>query len=271
VAGLLGAEWLKLRKRWMPRILLSILIVICALIFWGLGSSHNRSDLYFPRGLLVASVICTSVGTFLWPILAASWAGNEYGWGTIRMILSRRPNRIEYLAASLGVLVIAAGLALLAVLVVELVAALIVAAATGQTFVQTSGLASNFAGDVVKDYLASWYTMAFFVVLSYAAATVFRSGGVGIGIGIGFTVGQIIISGIFAALGGAWKTIEEHLPHAYLDLPAAIAHPYLRTNFETQAGSGLPGIGGSIVGLTVYVVTLLVVTIVFLTRRDVTD
>lgn len=271
MTGLLAAEWLKLRKRWMARILLLVLLLISGLVFWGLGTSNNRSDLFFPRGLLVASIISTTVGTFLWPILSATWAGNEYGWGTIRMVLSRRPNRIEYVGASLGVLVVGAGVALLAALVVEVGAGIIVAAATGHTFLQTSGLGSSFLADLVKEYLAAWYTSGFFIVLAYAAATVFRSGGVGIGIGIGFTVGEIIVTGIFSALGGAWKGIEEHLPYAYLDLPALIAQPLLRKNFQSRAGSGGPGIGGSLTGLTVYVAILAAVTIIVVMRRDVTD
>src|SRR5947209_19391750 len=113
--GLLSAEFLKMRKRLMPRVLLLILLILIALVFFGFGKSNDRSniaDLILPNGWLLGLVFVSFFAPFIAPVLAGSWAGSEYSWGTIRMILSRRPNRTQFLLAGIVVLLSAIGLAL---------------------------------------------------------------------------------------------------------------------------------------------------------------
>src|SRR5579872_881343 len=103
MSRVLAAEWLKVRKRWMPRVLVLIMMVIIGLIFWAISTnSSDRANVFLPRAWLTSLFLGAGVAAFLWPILAGSWAGNEYSWGTIRMVLSRRPSRAQFALAGIA-------------------------------------------------------------------------------------------------------------------------------------------------------------------------
>lgn len=270
MSRLFAGEWLKLRKRWMPRILLFILLAIAVLIFWGVGASSARSTIFFPRNLLLAFVYASILMSFLAPVLAGSWAGNEYGWGTIRTVLSRRPDRIQFALAGVVTVMIGVVIALLVLAVVSSLEVVIVALVTGHSGADTAGLPSGFALAAVKCFLATVYVSAFYVVLSYTFGTVFRSGAAGIGVGIGFTVAQTIVSGIFFALGGVWRTVSDHLPGAYTGLPGVIADEVTTTNLGRQS-SVRASMTESVLGIGIYVLVPLVLTLILIRNRDVTS
>lgn len=268
--NLLGAEWVKLRHRWMPRIITLIMLAILALLFFGISTGSNRNDVFFPRGLIVVLAFAGFMSSFLWPVLAGAWAGNEYGWGTIRLALSRRPSRIQFVLASIGILCLCVVLALILALILATIEGGIVALVTGNSLVSTHGLASDFALVFVKALLAVIYVTTFYLVLAFSAGTIFQSGAAGIGIGIGFSIAQGIIGGIFSGLGGTWKVIADHFPSAYTAaLPDRIAGQAL-TGGVLPASSGTPGVIESILWLALYIGALLAVTLLIVNRRDVT-
>jgi ABC-type transport system involved in multi-copper enzyme maturation permease subunit len=273
MTALLSFEWLKFSKRWMPRIILILLLGLTVLAFWGQGTRVNgRPDLFLPRGWLAALAFCSFFGPFFWPVLGGSWAGNEYGWGTIRTILTRRPFRIEHALVALGVLLIGVGIAILAILVVATVAGAIVALLTGNS-VYTSGVWSGtFLAVLLKGYLTAWFVSAFYLILAYAAAIIFRSAAVGIGFGIGITLAQIVLTGILSSLGGIWTTITDHFPFAYSrDMITQVVHTQLvpGTNLA-RIDPSVPGAGQSLLALTIYTAILLGAMVVAVRTRDVT-
>lgn len=271
MTNLMAAEWLKLRKRWMVRIIVLIMLAIIALIFWGVGTSSQRTNLFFPRGWVVAPYLASTLAPFLWPVLAGSWAGSEYGWGTIRMILSRRPGRIQWTLSAIAVLVLAAGLSLVGALIVATIAGSVVAALTGHSEFSTGGLGGAYPLIAVKAFLAAWYILTFYVVLAYAAGTIFRSGAFGIAGGIGITVAQIVLLGIFFNLGGAWRTVSEHFPYAYTNgLPTRLASEGTTSGFASVPAD-TAGIGEAIIGIAVYIAILLALTLVAVRARDITS
>lgn len=268
---LLAAEWLKLQKRWMPRVLVLIMVALIALIFWGIGTSNSRINDVMPRGWLVALFLASGIAPFLWPILGGSWAGNEYGWGTIRMILSRRPDRIQWALAAIIALLISIVFALIAALIVGTLAGIAVALLTNHPIFVTSGLQSNYLLVVVKMFVATWYVLAFYVILAYAAGTIFRSGAVGIGTGIGAIVAQVVVFGIFQGLGGTWKNVAEHFPNAYAN---SLINRVVSEGTTSDFGSSFantPGIEQCVVGLAIYIAVLLGITLFLVHTRDVTS
>lgn len=270
MSALLAGEWIKLRVRWMPRIIIGILLLITILIFWGIGTSRERSNLFFPTGLITGLVLSASISSFLWPVLAGSWAGSEYSWGTVRLILARRPSRVQFTLAGFIMVMVAVGIGLIATLIVAGIAGSVVAAITGHAIIQTPHVA-NFILLLVKTGLATWYIAGFFVALAYAAGTIFRSNAAGIGIGIGVTIAQTIVTGIFTGLGGAWKSIADHFPSVYSQaLSSGVADPALHGVFGRGATSTTVGIGQAILGLAVYIAVLLALTLILVARRDVT-
>lgn len=266
--GLLRADLLRMRKRWMVRIVLLILLLIVALILFGIGHDRpTRAQVVFPYSMAAALLFSSSLSSFLWPVIAGNWAGNEYGWGTIRLILARRPSRVAMVLAALTAIMVVVIIGLLLVVLLGAAGGLILGAFTpsGHT------VPSDFGATLVKIFLADCYGALFYVLLAYAAGTVFQSAAAGIGLGIGFAVAQTVLSGIFAALGGVWKTAAEHLPEAYLTaLPQRLASPDLGPLFGAGGRSG-PGVGTAILGIGIYCAILLALTLVVVSRRDVTS
>lgn len=267
---LIPAEWLKMRKRWMPRILVAVMLIIIALIFWGIGTSSNRINLLMPRGWIRALFLASSFAPFLWPVLGGNWSGSEYGWGTARLVLSRRPDRVNWVISALIVLILTTGLALLAVLIVAALGGIVAALLTNRSIFFTTALQSNYFLLVVKSFLGAWYIFSFFVILSYAAGSIFRSSSAGIGIGIGINVAQLIVFGIFDGLGGTWKTVADHFPYAYTQgLPGQLAASGTVGNFA-RGQRGRASITEDIIGLAIYMAILIAITLFLVRNRDVT-
>jgi ABC-2 type transport system permease protein len=272
MTGLLSAEFLKLRKRLMPRMLLLILLALVALVFFGFAKNGDRAslvDVILPDGWLLGLVFVSFFAPFIAPVLAGSWAGSEYSWGTIRMVLSRRPDRTQFLLSGVVVLLAAVGIALLASLVLATVSSWIAALLLGRATFDSSVFDATFIGIFVKLFFGVWLVLGFYVVLAFSAGTLFRSGAVGIGVGIGLTLADLILTGIFYNLGGAWRSISDHFPDVYARaLPAQIATGTLAN--VSSGRSGTPSISASIVGLAVYALVPLALAIVLVRYRDVT-
>ncbi|HEX6510216.1 MAG TPA: ABC transporter permease [Chloroflexota bacterium] len=269
----LSFEWMKLSRRWMPRIILLMLLGLTVLVFWGQGTRlEGRANLFLPRGWLAALAFCSFFGPFFWPVIGGSWAGNEYGWGTIRAILTRRPERIEQALAALAVLLVGVLLALIGILVVATGMSVVVAAATGNPS-WTSGLfGGTFAATMLKGLLTAWYVSGFYLLLAYAAAVVTRSAAVGIGFGIGSTLAEIVLREIFASLGGVWDTIAQHFPFVYSrDMITGVVGPQLipGTNLS-RVPTDAPSVTQSLIALAIYGAVMVAAMLVAVRTRDVT-
>ncbi|HEX6510083.1 MAG TPA: ABC transporter permease [Chloroflexota bacterium] len=272
MSGLLAADWLKLRKRLMPRVLLGIMLAIIALIFFGVARQNDTQtvrDIFLPDSWLLGLAYASFFAPFIAPILAGSWAGSEYSWGTIRMILSRRPGRDQFLLSGIIVLLLGAAFALLATLVLATLAGWLSASLMSHSAFSSSALTNDFWGTLVKLFLGVWLVMAFYVVLAYSAGTLFRSGAVGIGVGVGLTLADLILTGIFTGLGGTWRQIADHFPDVYArTLPLKIAEHQV-SSLDTGRAD-LPSISTSIVGLGIYTLVPLAIALLLIRYRDVT-
>lgn len=269
----LSFEWMKLSKRWMPRVILLMMLALTVLAFWGQATRiEGRGNLLLPRGWLAALAFSSFFAPFFWPVLGGSWAGNEYGWGTIRSILTRRPARATQALTALAVLVIGVLLALIAILIVATGASLLVASFTGNSS-WTSGLFDgSFVVTILKGLATAWYVSSFYLLLAYAAAVVTRSAAVGIGFGIGSTLAEIVLRELFSNLGGVWNTVAEHFPFIYSqDMITRAVGPQLipGTNLARVAPN-TPGAEQSLIALAIYAAVLLAVLIGAVRRRDVT-
>ena len=269
----LSFEWLKLSKRWMPRIIVILLAGLTIVAFWGEGTRNtSRGDLFLPRGWLAALSFCSFFAPFFWPVLGGSWAGSEYGWGTIRTILTRRPQRITHVFAALVILLIGLALAMLTVLIVGSVAGIVVSILTGNPIFTSGVWDVGFLSIVIQGFLSAWYVSAFYLVLAYAAATIFRSAAVGIGIGIGGTLAQSVLSAIFRSLGGAWQTIAEHFPLVYSSslITEVVGSRLIPGSNLAEVSPTSPTGGQSLLALAIYGAIFLALTLVAVQTRDVT-
>lgn len=271
MSGLFSAEFLKLRKRLMPRVLLFILLALTALVFFGSAKGDRQSihDLILPNGWLLGLLFASVFAPFIAPILAGSWAGSEYSWGTIRMILSRRPNRSQFLFAGIAVLLSAVGIALLATMLLSTVSSWLAALLLGRHVFDSAAFSGQFLGIMIKLFFSVWLVLTFYIVLAFSAGTLFRSGAVGIGVGVGLTLADLILTGIFYGLGGTWKSIADHFPDVYARaLPSQIASGAL-SNVPSR-GAGLPSVTEAILALALYTLVPLGIALVLVRYRDVT-
>ncbi len=269
----LSFEWLKMSKRWMPRVIVVLLVALIVVAFWGLGTrAAARENLLLPRGWLAALSLCSFFAPFFWPVLGGSWAGNEYGWGTIRSVLTRRPNRLEHFSAGLAVLLAGVALAIAAIVAAGTGAGAAVAWLTGNR-VWVGGLwSADYLSMLLKGALTAWYISAFYLVLGYTAAVVFRSAAVGIAVGIGGTLAEYVLRRILEALGGVWQSIAEHFPASYSDstITQVVKGGLVPGSSLADAGSSAPSAGQSLVALALYAVIFLAIAVSALRIRDVT-
>jgi hypothetical protein len=274
VAAFLSFEWLKLSKRMMPRIILVLIVGLMLVAFWGQSTRVGEHDnLLLPRAWLAALSFSAFFAPFFWPVLGGSWAGNEYGWGTIRAVLTRRPSRIENVLAALAVLIGALVVAIIAMLLAGTVAGIAVSILSGGASFPGGVWSGDFANSLVKGALTAWYVSGFYLLLAFAAATVFRSAAVGIGIGIGGTLAQLVLREIFGSLGGVWQNIADHFPVVYTnDMITHVVGPQLVPGSRlASAGPNSPSAGQSVVALAIYGAIFLAITLVTVQVRDVTD
>jgi ABC-type transport system involved in multi-copper enzyme maturation permease subunit len=269
----LSFEWFKLMRRWMPRIILLMLLGFTILAFWGYGTRHTgRPNLFLPRGWLAALAFCSFFAPFFWPVLGGSWAGNEYGWGSIRSILTRRPERITHALSALLVLLAGVLIGILCIVIVASGAAVVVSVATHNP-AWTSGIwGGTFAATLVKGVLTAWYVSSFYLLLAYCAAVIARSAAVGIGFGIGSTLAEVVLREIFGSLGGVWNTIAEHFPFMYSEsmITRVVGSGLVQGSNLARVDPGTPGAASSLLALAIYSAVLLAVTVVAVRVRDVT-
>lgn len=274
MTGLLAAEWIKLRRRWMPRVII-LLLMLQSLSFVGrrsTGPGHHET-FPLPRGWVVALLFAGFIGPYLWPVLGGNWAGGEYAWGTIGLTLSRRPFRVQFVASALLILFLCATVGLVAIMVTFGAACLLAALLTGGSAFDTSALTPSFISALGTSYLATLFVTAFYLVLSYAAGTIFRSSAIGIAIGVGSSLAQIILSGVLSRLGGVWAVLAAHFPFQYGQalVVRVASSAFAPGEVPATTDPGTPQIGESLVFLSIYLAVLLGITFLTVRARDITS
>ena len=136
----------------------------------------------------------SSVGPLLIMILAASVMGSEYGWGTLRNVLTRGTGRWQLLSAKLLLLLRLCSDALIVIsvfaVVSSLIAAVIPPAETGELTNSGKWL------DIVTTYLKVVYSLVPFIALSVFLAVLTSSSAVGIAISVGYYFVESIVAPI---------------------------------------------------------------------------
>ncbi len=136
---MIRAELFKLRKRRMTWILLIILAAFFCLMFFATYSITSsptgrmpgeavdaiRASLQFPDAFNMIFSTAGTIGTLLLIILVASSIGNEYGWGTVRQVLTRRGIRYYFVISKLVSFIIIAVIGLLISVIIGFILAIV--------------------------------------------------------------------------------------------------------------------------------------------------
>jgi ABC-type transport system involved in multi-copper enzyme maturation permease subunit len=118
-------------------------------------------------------------------VLFAQNVGSEYGWGTLRVTLSREPRRWRVLFGKIIAMTLFVGLAVLIAILVEIGAATMYAAIRSID-TSTWWTAEGFA-EMAGAFLRVWFTATVWGTLGATLAFAFRSAAPAIGVGIGYT------------------------------------------------------------------------------------
>lgn len=221
MTGALRSEWLKLWKRPAVWILLAILFALLVLLQYVLGWLSTRSispnvnlgpgvtkaDLLrayhpqnFHRQLLPVS---STLGEVLALILGVLAVGSEYGWGTLKTMLTQGPGRLTALAGKLAVIAI--------LLVVYVLICAAGAAATSAVLGLVDGAALQWpaAIDILKALLASWLMLGWGAAFGVLLALLFRQSALAIGLGLAYIL--VIEALVFTLLRRTHSSLLDNL------------------------------------------------------------
>jgi ABC-type transport system involved in multi-copper enzyme maturation permease subunit len=206
--GLIGAEILKLRRRWATYVVPLTGIILMGLIFLLVGwtarqSGRNLTDqveatVGFPFGFRIIDTLVFVVGSYLAIAYAAAVAGADWSWGIMRVVIARGEGRIRYVLAK------AIGLAIV------LLAGVLVAYGFGIFFAYLAGMLGHFSvgnpitggngGELFQSVWRGYVVLLERCSLGFAIAMILRSQLAGVVVGIALAIVEPILTVILTAL-----------------------------------------------------------------------
>ncbi len=145
---------------------------------------QQRAVFTLPGSIPTSLGMAQSMGIILFAILTASVFGTEYGWGTIRLVLSVGTRRWHYLSGKLALLALVVLGSLVFVVLFSIVSSLIVANLAGS--VEFGFLTLGFMGDVLADVGRIWFAMWPYIALAAVFTVLSRSSAAGIALAIAY-------------------------------------------------------------------------------------
>lgn len=187
VLRMTAGEWYKLRRRWLPWILLAVLLLISQAFLWGYFAAFHLSDSpddshldYFTLpssiGSGVESLFGSRFAVLIIMVLAASSLGTEYGWGTLRTALTKGVGRWQVLMSKIVLGVVLGGAGLLVMAAVIFISSIVSVALSAEVNTPLLGPSAGWP-DTVATLAKSVYALipyvvlgTFFVVLTQSTA-----------------------------------------------------------------------------------------------------
>ena len=212
--GLLRADLLKLGKRWMPYVLLVVMVIGAAAIIWAIGYlSWKNDDVEFRGSALKTFAYPYSVPALLdsgqfWGaaifvgILTTSTLATEHNWGTVRPMLVGGASRAGYLASKLLILTLVSIVCLLLALGIGLLMSLW---ATSVADVDPQVPGGFTAADFVLMVSRTALCILPYGLLAFALTVISRSTALGIAGTMGYMVLEAIIVAIFGTGGSIFQ------------------------------------------------------------------
>ena len=197
---LIGTEMFKLRKRWMPYVMLLLLLatIFIPLLVRYISEDTHAETLVLEDAMISIFNSVPMLGIILVVVLAASMIGTEYGWGTLRQTLARGTSRNNYLTSKLLSITIAVVGGILLILLVGLIANII----TGMLVeggIDWSGFASYFFASLGRTLLV----LAVYISMAVLFAILTRSFATGMAVTVAWYIGESIIINLLS-IGNGW-------------------------------------------------------------------
>jgi len=292
VLPLLRSEVFRLRRRWMPWILLFSVVVLAFVLYFviyasvqaqiealqkGIASTGNgplqteaqlRDELTTlqPSQLMSFGLgIVSGLGSVLLIVLTASVFGNEFNWGTLRVILALGAGRERFLAAKFVALVLYATLLTIAGTLAALAGSEIVSsiASLDRT------LPPDFVTQLVVNVGRAIFTFLPYIALAALIAVWSKSGGAGIAIGLVVYFAEGLVMSLLVAFNKDYTTIAD------LGLSRNVSAMTRLTIRTAGTGPGdpstLPDPGQAALVLLAYTVLFVALAVWRFRARDVTS
>ena len=268
-------EWYKLRRRWMPWIMLGVLLVVSQLFVWvsySVNRSEQSGDVYanftLPGSIPNVLGLAHSIGVILILILTASVLGTEYRWRTIRSILARGTGRWQYLTSKVVLLILLAGGALLIVMAVTTVSSLIAGALAGDAPAGSSASARWI--DVPIAFGKAWFAFLPYIALAAFFTVLTTSSAAGMAISLVYYYAESIVAAIFLNFLTWFETAASYMLGRNVTAwmksgDDVVINPLIRASFGT-----FPGALHAFLVLVFYIVALGGLAIWLFRRRDLT-
>lgn len=278
----ISAEFLKLRKRPMTKVLLFVLmgmmvVVYMAVFFSTTAPPGEEKFTILPLlqqlrfSIPLALLILFQMGTILAIVLSAGSIGGEYGWGTIRTTLICSESRAKFLAAKLITVLLMVLAGMIIGLVAGFVTCLITTAIGGLPF-DLGFITAGYLWDQFLQFWRTFFIIMPYVLLAFLLSILGRSAMPGIAISVGVFFLESLFATLLKAAGG-WIA---HIPDY---LPAANTKPIMIMALSQQLPKGLNeamglvasgGVWKAAAVLAGYCILFLVLSFYLFRRRDVT-
>ena len=168
----------------------------------------TRSSFVMPDSITGAISGAFGIGAILVMILAASATGAEYGWGTLRAVLTRGAGRWQVLSSKLLLILLMAAAGFLVVAVVAAAASLLAAVIPPD---ETGGLFDSGEWSEIASFFGKVvYGLAPYIALGTFLAILTQSSAVSMAMGLGYYVVELIVAPILR-LNDSLATIADYL------------------------------------------------------------
>jgi len=221
VANVLATEILKVRKRWMPYVLLLLMLAGAAVLIWLIGyvsyqedqqgeyAGDNFRTFAFPWSIptLLDSGQFWGAAIFV-TILTSSTVSTEYTWGTVRQALTRGQPRWQFLATKLIGTSLICIVFLLAALGVGVLFSILATSIEGAP-ITLDVRGGPSVPEIFVMVLRSALGIIPYGMLAFALAVIGRSTALGIAGTLGYMLGEGIIVAILESIGGIAADFRE--------------------------------------------------------------
>lgn len=283
---LLRSEIYRLRRRWMPWVVL-LIIVLAGVGIYLLVYVAAQAQLQAVRSGAIPSQpgaeqamnetlrelrpdrvqgfgvqIVSGFGSVMLIVFGASHVGTEFGWGTLRTLLAHGAGRGAFLGAKVLSLALYAALFVFVGVVAAIVGSYVVAAIAGA---DASGLD---LGAIANAAARAYYTFLPYMALALVIAVWSRSAGAGIAAGLVVYFAEGLVAQLLVSLNRDYATIVNY--GLSRNVGALIRGAAGTTTLPDPSAVALPDQGQAAIVLAVYTAVFVVLAYWRLRSRDVT-
>ncbi len=192
--------------------------------------------------------------------------GSDYGWGTLKTLMTQRSGRLRVLLAKLAALAVALVPFVLAIFIAGSIASYAIAR------IEDAAIAWPSVWELVRSLAAGWFILAVWAALGVLLAVLSRGTALAIGLG---TLYAFVIEGIFSALASevSWldSLVEYFLRANAYSLVTALGVPAASLTDRGPGSFFGPFVDGgqAILVMATYMTGFLLLSAILYRRRDV--